>query len=127
MSNELKSRRRTPRRKIDAKIGILLKGEFCLAKCLQIGEGGILLATHLPVEVKQKYLISVIIPLEGMVIGRIEILYEKSRASSTAIYGCQFFELDFRFKKIVRSYVSQKTELEGDEELVEQALAASNN
>lgn len=117
--SNLKSRRRTPRRKIDAKIGVMIKGKFHVARCVQIGEGGILLQTDMEIETKKQYLVSIIIPLEGMIVGRVEILYKKPYVG-TSVYGCQFSNLDFKYKKVIRIYVSQKTEMEGDEEFGDQ-------
>jgi c-di-GMP-binding flagellar brake protein YcgR len=118
MANQVKflKRRRVPRRAFKSSIGLLVRGVYDIGRSFQIGEGGMLLASHLPLEVGQKVVVSFHLGSVHMVELAV-VRYKNTLDSeeSTEIYGVEFFEIDFMAKRRIRSYVSSKQEGEDTE------------
>jgi hypothetical protein len=118
--------RRSPRRAYDRPIGILLHGTYKVYRALQLGEGGLAFATDKKMdvkpnaegEIKDHLVVSIILPgvLEAIVT-RAEITYQNVSGRDFH-YGVQFLEMPLHVRRIIRNYVTAKTQEEAEQEIL---------
>jgi hypothetical protein len=108
--------RRSPRRVFNRVIGILQDGEYEVAQALQISEGGLAFATPLILRNGARLVVTLMIPggvgvvLPGFVVNTREPVGKMNS------YGIQFDTLDLHQRRLIRSYVSAKTQAEAERE-----------
>jgi hypothetical protein len=104
-------RRRVPRRPIDRAVGLLVAGQYMLARSYEIGEGGILIDAPIPLEKGTRAVVSFRIPgvLHGVMLGRVVYVVEPKRPGENPRYGFQFDEVAFDVKRKIRNYVASST------------------
>lgn len=103
-------KRRVPRRAFHRKIGILARGKYFTTDALEIGEGGMLFLSQVPLTEGQRIVISFSIPGFIHVVARSVVRYSKTLSEKLPMgYGVQFETLDFDAKRKIRSYVAQKS------------------
>jgi hypothetical protein len=103
--------RRAPRRIYKRPIGILCRGKYFLAQGLQVSESGMLFASEYLYDVKASIVVTLHMPDAKTVVARGEIVYQ-SKTPTGIQYGVKFRELDLQLRRIVRNYVSAKTQAE---------------
>lgn len=104
-------RRQFPRRALQRKIGFLVRGEYHLGHCEEIGEGGISLVSDLWIDEGSAVVVSLQIPGGSFV--SLQAMIKSRRKNpvgekSTAIYGLSFTQIPFANKREIRVFVSAR-------------------
>ena len=101
-------RRRVPRRGIEMRVGLLISGKYHLANAYEIGEGGMLVDSPVPINENQRIVISFRIPgvLYGVILSRIVYILKPKKVGDKIKYGVQFEQLDFDVKRKIRNFVA---------------------
>jgi hypothetical protein len=101
-------RRRVPRRGIDMHVGLLISGTYYLANAYEIGEGGMLVDSPVPIAENQRIVISFRIPgvLYGVILSRTVYILKPKKAGDKMKYGVQFEQVDFDIKRKIRNFVA---------------------
>ena len=109
---DLFKRRKVPRRAIENRIGLLANGKYFLSWAYEIGEGGMLVASQVPLKIEQTIVITFRIPgvVHKVLMGKVvyEKLHVDSRGESYR-YGVQFENVDFEVKRRIRNFVASAT------------------
>lgn len=111
--------RRTPRRVYSRPVGLLRHGEFCLVQALQLSEGGLLFHSPLQFAVGEAIVLSIIVPGGSSVVVRAEIIYVKPAQPASLgqlQYGVKFAPLTLPLRRLIRIYVTAKTQAEAEAE-----------
>ncbi len=109
---ETEYRRKAPRRDFDGKVGALFKGEMTITQCSQLGEGGALITEDKNLKSMKEgdpLVLTLFLVNIGPVIATAECVYR----SSNGKIGLQFRDLDTRYKKLIREFVSRRKIREG--------------
>ncbi len=104
---EKEFRRKAPRRKFEGTVGALYDGTMTLVPCLQLGEGGALIAKDSnlqPIQKGDHLLITIVLVNIGPVVAKAECVY----LADDSHIGLQFINLDTRYKKLIREFVSRR-------------------
>ena len=104
-------RRKAPRRTYDSPVGILYRGKMSFTPCLQIGEGGALIAQlpgPNPIQEGESIVITIFFPVIGGVVSTAECVY----FSEDNTVGLSFVDLGMDFKKKIREFVSRRKTIE---------------
>ena len=108
--------RKSPRRTFQRRVGLLVRGEFCVVQSSQIGEGGMMVVTDR--ELSGEAVLTFIVPGRNYayVVVRGNVLYKlPEKVNGMNSYGVQFTNLSFEHKRAVRYYVASKTEVEPEQ------------
>ena len=101
-------RRRVPRRALKRNIGLLIKGKYCISKCYELGEGGMLIES--PVRLVANQLVVITLRISGLLsavtLGRVVYLLEPKQSGEVVKYGIQFEQIDFDVKRKIRNFVA---------------------
>ena len=122
MSNAKKTgieSRRTPRRVYKRPVGVLCAGRYSLTQALQLSEGGLGFQSAERFGAPCEAVITLILPGGRCVVARAQIIYEKPAPSSSPgefLYGVKFSNLPLHLRRIVRNYVTAKTQAEAEQE-----------
>ncbi len=108
--------RRSPRRVFNRAVGVLRDGRFELVQALQISETGMAFVMAEGIAVGARLVISLVIPGGAGVILRGFVVSERDPVGKLRSYGIQFSTLDLHERRMIRSYVSAKTQAEANEE-----------
>ena len=115
--DELKAKgsaaRRTPRRVFHRVIGVLMDGEYSPVQALQISEGGLLFRATREFQMQCSIVLSLIIPGGRGIVVRGSVIYEV-KAGQSADFGVKFDALPIPTKRLIRNYVSAKTQAEAE-------------
>lgn len=109
-------RRRVPRRPISCRIGLLIRGQYYMASAYEIGEGGMMIDSPVPLEDKQLVVISVRVAqvLKGVMLSRVMYTLPGTEAGLPVRYGMQFEQIDFEIKRMIRNFVASNSSEVGD-------------
>ena len=106
-------KRRFPRRKFKQVMGLLFRGAYDISQSVQIGEGGMLIRSPHAHKDGEKVVISFLVPGRGFMIVRAQIQYSlPDKKSGSAFWGVKFLNLSFENRRILRDFISAKTEAE---------------
>lgn len=108
--------RRTPRRVYNRAIGVLYNGQYNITQGLQISEGGMLFRSNQPIPTKGQIVVSVVLPGGAVIVSRGEVIYERSDADGFRQFGVRFKDLPIQQRRVIRNYVTAKTQAEAEEE-----------
>lgn len=109
--------RRTPRRVYMRSIGVLWNGQYMVTQGLQISEGGMLFRTNVSLPIKSQVVISLVLPGGGdVIVTRGEIIYERPGPAEGRQYGVRFKNLALNLRRLIRNYVTAKTQAEAEAE-----------
>jgi hypothetical protein len=108
--------RRSPRRVFNRAVGLLCDGRFELAQALQISESGMAFATPNELAVGARLVISLVIPGSDGLVLRGFVVAQRDPVGTMNSYGVQFYTLGLHERRMIRSYVSAKTQAEANEE-----------
>lgn len=104
--------RRYPRRSFEVKVGVLCSGQFSICTTKDIGEGGIAIISNQDFSQGQRILMSFQIPsgqgVKGDFISIIGTILSVRQIGSYFLHGISFDQLDFNYKRQIRSYVASK-------------------
>ncbi len=98
-------RRRVPRRAFVRQIGILLKGQYYIGNSWEIGEGGMLIGSNIPMQENQLVLLTFLLLDFQYVVVRGAVRYCHPQGNK---FGIEFQNLDFQMKRRIRIYVASK-------------------
>lgn len=113
-SQDLNSR--SPRRVFNRAIGLLCDGKFGLAQALQISESGMALVTPLELVPQSRLVVTLVLPGGDGLVLRAHVVAEREPVGKMRSYGIQFYTLGLHERRMVRAYVSAKTQAEAEEE-----------
>lgn len=103
-------RRRVPRREYEAQIGLLYDGNYSLERCHQVGEGGMMIASHRPLKENDRVVITFFV-LNTPIVVRGEVRsITAAKGHMPARYGVEFSGLEFVFKREIRNFVASAVE-----------------
>ncbi len=106
-------RRRVPRREFKKKVGLLIAGDYHVNIATQIGEGGMMLHSHLQMVKGQKLVVIFRLPDRQETVVRAIVRYQLNEPSPFgARYGIEFENLEFKARREIRNYVASKSEAE---------------
>ena len=112
-------RRRVPRRPIDLRVGLLVKGEYFLSLAYEIGEGGMLISSPRDLIEGQKVVVTFNRPdiVSASVLSHVVYLQSKQETGTRRRYGLQFEQIDFEVKRKIRNFVASNA---GEYKIAEQ-------
>ncbi len=111
--SKFEGRRKYPRRQFVRTIGILSAGVYYISKSCEIGEGGLSFVISGDVALHDEVILSFYIPGKELIVVRAAIrATNKDKTSGGFIIGCHFENLKFEHKRLIRTFVSEKTEME---------------
>ena len=106
-------RRRVPRREFKKKVGLLIKGDYHVNVATQIGEGGMMIHSHVKMEKGQRLVVIFRLPECEETVVRAVVRYELDKPSPFGSnYGIEFENLEFKMRRQIRNYVASKSEAE---------------
>lgn len=106
-------RRRVPRREFKKKVGLLIAGEYHVNLATQIGEGGMMVHSHLKMKKGQRLVVIFKLPGSMETVVRAIVRYELDQPSPFGSnYGIEFENLEFKVRREIRNYVASKSEAE---------------
>jgi hypothetical protein len=112
--------RRTPRRTFQRPVGFLMSGGYDIVQGVQVSEGGILVTApknKFPgIKVAQQLVATFIIPGGVVIVAKGEIVYVKPYVKDTVQLGIRFETLPLHERRLIRIYVSAKTQQESQAE-----------
>ncbi len=106
---------RSPRRVFNRAIGLLRDGKFELAQALQISENGMSFVTPLALKAQSRVVITLVIPGSDGLVVRGHVVSEREPIGKMRTYGIQFGTLELHERRMIRSYVSAKTQAEAEQ------------
>ncbi len=107
-------RRKVPRRLYESSVGVLARGKFTIERCFQVGEGGMMFSSTLPLVENNQIVISFYLPASGMIIvrGVVRSVIAASKKLPER-YGLEFLNIGFHHKREIRNFVAAATRQEG--------------
>lgn len=120
VSGETRKVRRTPRRTYARAIGVLSHGRYEVFQATQLSEGGIGFMAKKEFVAGDMVVISLIVPGGGVVVARGQILQGQGldqtaeHAVGQLIYGVKFIDMSLPLRRLIRNYVTAKTQAEVD-------------
>lgn len=111
MAEEMKERRRFPRRLFKRVVGILSQGNYLIGSGVEIGEGGMMFSVPQEIDEDRQVLVSFRIPNHGFVVIKAQVKNTRHQANDFR-YGVKFEGLDFQNRRRIRDYIAAKTEAE---------------
>lgn len=106
-------RRRVPRREFKKKVGILVSGEYYVNFATQIGEGGMMIHSSVPLTKGQRIVISFRLPnCQETVVRAIVRYFIDEPSGHGGRYGIEFENLEFKMRREIRNFVASKSEAE---------------
>jgi hypothetical protein len=111
--------RRTPRRVFNRPIGILYHGEYTPVRAWQISEGGLLFSSPQKLVIHTSIVLTVLVPGAPGIVARGELIYQKPQPGNKIgdpQFGVKFENLPLHLRRVIRNYVSAKTQAEAEME-----------
>jgi hypothetical protein len=108
--------RKTPRRIFVHPMGVLSAGNYGLVRSLQLSEGGLLFETPDPFQIHDGIVVSFLLPDGHGVVARGEVIYSKPGRGGRIEYGVKFAALSLKLRRMIRLYVTAKTQAEAEAE-----------
>jgi hypothetical protein len=108
--------RKTPRRIFVHPMGVLSDGIYGLVRALQLSEGGLLFEAEDPFQIHDGVVVSFILPGGQGVVARGEVIYANPGLGGRVEYGVRFAPLSLKLRRLIRLYVTAKTQAEAEAE-----------
>ena len=109
-------RRNFPRRRFQRKLGILVDGTYSIGMGVEIGEGGLSFAIGEKIAKGRHLVVSFQVPQGNFVSILAEVKSQYvDKSTGLQIHGVAYRALPFEAKREVRTYVSSRTEIEGNQ------------
>ncbi len=112
-SNMLKTRvggienRKYPRRTFEARVGVMIQGNYFVEASFELGERGMLFETSVALKSLANMVISFVIPGGHVVMTRAQVRYQIKKGK-TARVGVEFTNITFDDRRKVRDFISQR-------------------
>lgn len=106
--------RRSPRRVFNRAIGLLRDGVYELGEAIQISESGLSFVIEARLQVEDQCVVTLVIPGGGCLVLRGSVITERPKIGRMNSYGIEFLALDLHQRRMIRSYVSAKTQAESE-------------
>ena len=100
-------RRKAPRKRYDGEVGALYKGKLTITQGSQLGEGGALIQSNPALDAMlegESLVLTLFIVNIGPIIATAKCVYR----SDNGKIGLQFQDLDTKYKKLIREFVSRR-------------------
>lgn len=108
--------RRSPRRVFNRGVGVLCEGQYEVVQALQISEGGLAFVTASRLNVGDCLVVTMVIPGGNGLVLRGSVVNSRDPIGKMNSYGIEFKTLDLHQRRMIRSYVSAKTQAEAERE-----------
>lgn len=108
--------RRTPRRVFNRAIGLLYAGKYSIQQALQLSEGGMLFVSDSRFANGERFVATVLLPGGHGILFQGEIIYSRPGPNGSFQYGVKFNGVSINHKRMIRNYVSAKTQAEAEAE-----------
>jgi hypothetical protein len=108
------ARRRVPRRTFEAPVGILVHGQYHVERSFQVGEGGMLVSAHKPLQVGTILVASFFVKNTTIIVRGVVRNVMPAKGDQPERYGLEFVNLEFQFKREIRNFVASASNLEGE-------------
>lgn len=111
------SQRRVPRKKIDRPVGLLYAGDYLVSRVLQVGEGGLMIATSLKLQMEDRLLVTFSLRGDTFITSKATIRYRADKThpvpgkADLIQYGLEFDELPFQARRDIRAFVASHSEI----------------
>lgn len=109
---EDQDRRRVPRRKFDARAGVLYRGSYSIEQTYQVGEGGMRISSEFALLKDELIVVTFQIPGGSIICIRAVVRYSGPKVEGSATYGVQFENLDFVYKRELRNFVASASQID---------------
>lgn len=109
-------KRRFPRRKFHRNVGYLYKGQYNVVECVQIGEGGMMVYSPHAHQKGDCVVVSFMVPGRDFIICRAMVQYPMQDQQGRTLYGMRFIDISFEYRRMLRDFISAKTEDEARQE-----------
>lgn len=105
-------RRQYPRRFCTRPVGVLCRGKYFMAETVEMGEGGMALASDQVFTVGHQMVINLQIPNGDFVSLRATVRSAR-KDKGRCVHGLSFENIQFHHKRQIRSFVSSRSDSEG--------------
>lgn len=102
-------KRKYPRRTFEAKVGVMIQGNYFIENSFELGEKGILFETSVALRSLENMMISFVIPGGYVVMTRAQVRYQVKKGN-TARVGVEFTNITFEDRRKVRDFIAQRKE-----------------
>ena len=99
--------RKYPRRRFEAKVGIMVQGNYLVESAFELGERGMLFETELAVRSLGYMVVSFVIPGGYVVMTRAQVRYQIKKGNKSKV-GVEFTNITFEDRRKVRDFISQR-------------------
>ncbi|MEZ0392423.1 MAG: PilZ domain-containing protein [Pseudobdellovibrionaceae bacterium] len=100
-------RRRFPRQRIEAQVGVLKQSSFMIEKALEVSEGGMLLQSSQKMEIGQQLEVRFFLPNGAFVCAQSEVAYLLKPEPHYAFAGLRFTEVSHEVQVSIRCFVQK--------------------
>lgn len=108
--------RRTPRRVFNRAIGVLHHGKYSIQQAMQLSEGGLLFLSDSLFANGERIVATVLLPGGDCILFQAEVIYSRPGSNGLFQYGVKFRTVAIHHKRMIRNYVSAKTQAEAEAE-----------
>lgn len=118
MATQQKYKRLSPRRNLSIPVGLLVGGVYIMGRSFEIGEGGMRIICSTTVRIESGYTILITLRIPGASVTTLRgvIRFCQYRPEGESQFGVQFLNLNEKICRSIRTYVSQKTVKEAEDE-----------
>lgn len=102
-------KRKYPRRLFEAKVGIMVQGNYFIENSFELGEKGLLFETSVALRSMENMVISFVIPGGYVVMTRAQVRYQ-IKTGNVAKVGVEFTNITFEDRRKVRDFIAQRKE-----------------
>ncbi len=103
-------RRRIPRRNFETSMGLLIRGQYEVARTFQISEGGAMVTSTVELKIGDQMVANFFITRYVSIIVRAIVRSVVPPKDKLPLrYGIEFLDLGFQFKREIRNYVAAAT------------------
>jgi hypothetical protein len=114
MSTAGSARRRVPRRLFESPVGLLVHGNYSVERSFQVGEGGIMVSSKMPLEIGHQLVASFFLKGKTMIVRGIVRNTLPAKGHLPIRYGLEFVNLEFQYKREIRNFVASASNMEGE-------------
>lgn len=100
-------KRKYPRRTFEAKVGVMIHGNYFVEGSFELGERGMLFETSVALRSLENMVISFVIPGGYVVMTRAQVRYQIKKGL-TAKVGVEFTNITFEDRRKVRDFIAQR-------------------
>jgi len=102
-------KRKYPRRTFEAKVGVMIHGNYFVEGSFELGERGMLFETSVALRSLEKMVISFVIPGGHVVMTKAQVRYQIKKGQKARV-GVEFTNITFEDRRKVRDFIAQRTE-----------------